>query len=123
MYNLIISIILSLLLGALAFYKKAMTNSALILAIVLAFLITYFGGLCAYLILVAVFLGTVVANKIKKSERIKVNKNIIEKSGKKDRQTTPCAGLKRPQKRRPLPYCNRQMAEIYAGRADRTDSG
>jgi len=84
MYNLIISIILSLLLGALAFYKKAMTNSALILAIVLAFLITYFGGLCAYLILVAVFLGTVVANKIKKSERIKVNKNIIEKSGKKD---------------------------------------
>ena len=64
----IISLVLSLLLAIFAFIKKAMTNSALILAFIFSFLITYFGGIRSFLILVAVFLGTVIANKIRSKE-------------------------------------------------------
>lgn len=80
----IISLVLSFLLAIFSYIKKAMTTSALILAFIFAFLITYFGGVSSYLILMAVFLGIVITSKIGKKERLKVNKNVIEKSGQKD---------------------------------------
>lgn len=79
-----ISLILSLLLAIFGYLKKAMTKSALILAFIFAFLITYFGGISSFLILVIVFLGTVIASKIRKKERLQINKDTIEKSGQKD---------------------------------------
>ncbi len=84
MKYLIISISLSLLLALFGYIKKAMTNSALLLAFLFTFLITYYGGISSYLILVTVFLGTVIASKIRKNERLKININTIEKYGQKD---------------------------------------
>ena len=72
--NVLPSIILSLLLGLLAFLKKALTYPALILAIIFAFIITYYGGLSAFIILVSVFIGSIITkilNKEKKSEKRK----------------------------------------------------
>lgn len=84
MKSFIISLILSLLLAIFGYIKKAMTTSALILAFLFALIITYFGGISSFLILVTVFLGTVITSKIRKKERLKINSNTIEKEGKKD---------------------------------------
>ncbi len=81
--KLMTSIVLSFLLALFAYIKKSMTNMALLVAFIFSVIITFFGGLPYFLILLTVFLGTVVANKIKKEERSKINK-VIEKSGKKD---------------------------------------
>lgn len=81
--KLIISIVLSFLLALFAYIKKSLTNKALLVAFTFSVIITYFGGLPYFLMLLTVFLGTVIASKIKKEERLKVNK-VIEKSGKKD---------------------------------------
>ena len=72
--NVLTSIILSLLLGLFAFLKKALTYPAEILAMIFAFIITYYGGLSAFLILVSVFIGSIITkllNKEKKSEKRK----------------------------------------------------
>ena len=52
--NLGISIVLSLLLGFLARIKKALTIPALLIAIVFSIIITYFGGITAFIILVSI---------------------------------------------------------------------
>ena len=73
--NILTSIILSLLLGLLAFFKKALTYPAGILAIIFAFIITYYGGLSAFIILFSVFIGSIITkllNKEKKSEKRKL---------------------------------------------------
>ena len=73
--NLGISIILSLLLGLIAYLKKALTMPALILAVLFSTLITYFGGLTSFIILVVVFLGSIIAklfHKNKKSNKRKL---------------------------------------------------
>lgn len=73
--NLGISIILSLLLGLIAYLKKALTMPALILAVLFSTLITYFGGLTSFIILVVVFLGSIITklfHKSKKSNKRKV---------------------------------------------------
>ena len=73
--NLGISIILSLLLGLIAYLKKALTMPALILAVLFSTLITYFGGLTSVIILVVVFLGSIITklfHKNKKSNKRKL---------------------------------------------------
>ena len=84
MKELIISIGLSLFLAGFAYYKKAMTNSALLVAFIFSVIITYFGGVSSFLMLATVFLLTVVANLIKKEVRINKTKDIHEKGHKKD---------------------------------------
>ncbi len=84
MWPLFISILLSFLLASLAHFKKAMTYPALALAFTFSCLITYFGGISSFLMLSAVFLLTVLANKIQTSKRIAVTKDIHEKGHKKD---------------------------------------
>ena len=73
--NLGISIILSLLLGLIAYLKRALTMQALILAVSFSTLITYFGGLTSFIILVVVFLGSIITklfHKNKKSNKRKL---------------------------------------------------
>ena len=73
--NLGISIILSLLLGLIAYLKRALTMPALILAVLFSTLITYFGGLTSFIILVVVFLGSIITklfHKNKKSNKRKL---------------------------------------------------
>ena len=73
--NLGISIILSLLLGLIAYLKRALTMPALILAVLFSTLITYFGGLTSFIILVVVFLGSIITKlfyKNKKSNKRKL---------------------------------------------------
>lgn len=82
--NIYVSVLLSFLLAGLAFIKKAMTIPALILAFVCSIIICFYGGLCYFLILVSVFLSTLIASKIKKEKRKKINSDTIEKDGKKD---------------------------------------
>lgn len=81
--KLTISILLSFLLALFAYLKKAMTNSALFTSFIFSCIITYFGGLKCFLVLATVFLGTVIAGKIKKEKRDKINEVILKK-GKKD---------------------------------------
>ncbi len=84
MQNVIISLILSLVLASFAFFKKALTNNALILAFIFAFLITYFGGISSFLMLTTVFLSTVIAGIIKKEKRKEITKDIHQKGHQKD---------------------------------------
>lgn len=82
--NLFWSLVLSFLLASLALVKKSMTNSALVCAFIFSLIISYFGGIHSFLILVLVFLGTVVASKIGREKRIEVNSSVVEKAHKKD---------------------------------------
>lgn len=82
--NITISIILSLLLASLSYIKKAMTKPALTLAFIFSIIICYYGGILSFIVLVTVFLSTIIAHKIKKEKRSKINNSIIEKSGTKD---------------------------------------
>ena len=86
--NILTSIILSLLLGLLAFFKKALTYPAGILAIIFAFIITYYGGLSAFIILFSVFIGSIITkllNKEKKSEKRKLIQIISNMCSKNNR--------------------------------------
>ena len=74
--NILLSIILSLVLALFALIKKAMSESALILAFALAIIITYLGGISAYLILVMVFLLVVLASKLKSNYKENAHQNI-----------------------------------------------
>ncbi len=67
--NLGISIVLSLLLGFLARIKKALTIPALLIAIVFSIIITYFGGITAFIILVSVFLGSIITKLFTKKKK------------------------------------------------------
>ena len=67
--NLGISIILSLLLGLIAYLKRALTMPALIFAVLFSTLITYFGGLTSFIILVVVFLGSIITKLFHKSKK------------------------------------------------------
>ncbi len=78
------SLITSLILASFAYYKKAMTTNALILAFILSVIITYYGGLECFLILCAVFLGTVIAGMIKSEKRKEKSKDIHEKGHEKN---------------------------------------
>lgn len=75
--NLIISILLSLLLGGIAYLKKALTIPALILAVIFSIIISYYGGLTSFIILVTVFLGSIIT-KIFQKEKKKQSRNIIQ---------------------------------------------
>ncbi len=80
--NVLTSIILSLLLGLLAFLKKALTYPAGILALIFAFIITYYGGLSAFIILSSVFIGSIITKlfnskqKGKKRRLIQIISNV-----------------------------------------------
>ncbi len=82
--NIYLSLLLSFLLALFAYLKKSMTTPALILAFIFAFLITYYGGLSSFLMLTTVFLSTVIAGKIKTTQRKEITKDIHEKGHKKD---------------------------------------
>lgn len=75
--NLIISILLSLLLGGMAYLKKALTIPALILAVIFSIIISYYGGLTSFIILVTVFLGSIIT-KLFQKEKKKQSRNIIQ---------------------------------------------
>ena len=67
--NLGISIILSLLLGLIVHLKKALTMPALIPAVLFSTLITYFGGITSFIILVVVFLGSIITKLFNKNKK------------------------------------------------------
>ena len=71
--NLGISIILSLLLGLIAYLKRALTMPALIFAVLFSTLITYFGGLTSFIILVVVFLGSIITKLFHKSKKSNIS--------------------------------------------------
>lgn len=75
--NLGISIILSLLLGLIAYLKRALTMPALILAVLFSTLITYFGGITSFIILVVVFLGSIITKLFHKSKK-KAKRKLIQ---------------------------------------------
>ncbi len=85
--HLLFSIILSLFLATIAYYKKAMTMNALILAFIFSCIITYYGGLASFLILCTVFLGTVIAGLIQPEKRRAKSKDIHAKGHAKDVQS------------------------------------
>ncbi|MDE5539426.1 MAG: DUF92 domain-containing protein, partial [Bacilli bacterium] len=80
MKQLIISITLSFTLSLFAYFKKAMTTNALILAFLLSCIITYFGGISSFFILASVFLGSSLGSKLKHRKQ----DNVTLKNGKKD---------------------------------------
>lgn len=84
MLKILIAFSSSFLLSLLAYYKKAITNSGIILAFICSFIITYYGGIPCFIILTIVFLGTVISGKIKQDKRKKLEEGIIEKTGAKD---------------------------------------
>ena len=82
--NIGISILLSLLLGLLAFLKKALTIPALTLAVIFSIFIANYGGLTSFIILLVVFLGSIITkvfNKSKKSEKRKNGRNTMGGGG------------------------------------------
>lgn len=74
--DILTSITLSLLLGLFALLKKALTYPALILALIFAFIITYYGGFTSFLILVSVFFGSIITKIFNKSKKGKKRKLI-----------------------------------------------
>lgn len=83
MINLMISFILSFSLALLAYIRKAMTKGALVVAFIFAFIITYLGGIYAFLILATTFIMVTIAGKINSNEREKKSKD-INKNGPKN---------------------------------------
>ena len=81
--ELIIALILSSLLAALAGVQKALTPKALFLAWSCSMIITFCGGVISFAILAATFVYTVLAGKIGKSRRA-VEKKVNAKTGKRD---------------------------------------
>lgn len=82
--NIITSIILSFILALFAYLKKAMTLPALTLAFIFSIIISYYGGILAFIILTTVFLSTALTKKIKTTTRQKINESTTEKNGAKD---------------------------------------
>lgn len=81
MSKFVLSITLSFLLASIAYFKKSLTKSALLLAFIFSYLITYYGGIASFIILVTVFLGSNIGKLFKKT---KSKDEIIAKSGQKD---------------------------------------
>lgn len=87
--ELILALVLSSLLAALAGVQKALTPKALFLAWSCSLIITFCGGVVSFAILAATFVFTVVAGKIKKSRRA-VEKKVNAKSGSRDAMQIFC---------------------------------
>lgn len=87
--ELIVALVLSSLLAALAGVQKALTPKALLLAWSCALIITFCGGVVSFAILAATFVFTVLAGKIKKSRR-GVEKKVHAKSGRRDAMQIFC---------------------------------
>ncbi len=79
-----IELLLSLLLGYVAYLKKSLTTSANVVAIILCFIITYYGGIVSYIILVATFLITVLAGTYKNAQRLAIIEDIHVKKKSRD---------------------------------------
>ena len=62
-------ILLPSLLALFALYKKKITNSGIIAAWIMAIIITYVGGLYAFLALTSTFLLMIISDKVKESNR------------------------------------------------------
>ena len=84
MKHLLLSILLSSALAGLALWKKALTTGGLILAWVLAVIITCCGGFSAFIVLAAVFVFTIAAGKISGKVREIVERELHAKTGKRD---------------------------------------
>lgn len=82
--KLIMSVLLSLLLAIISIKKRAINFWGTILATIFSIIITYCGGIYAYLILFLTFLLTAISSKIKVLEKNKIMIDINEKNGKKD---------------------------------------
>lgn len=82
--ELLFSIGLSAFLAFCAIYKKALTYFATLLAFLSSVVITYCGGIPAFLVLTLTFIGTLIADKffIKRKEKIFDSTN--EKHGRRD---------------------------------------
>lgn len=82
MKSILISFILTLLLVLLAYYKKSITTSGLILSGLSCFIICWVGKLPCFIMLVVTFLLALLAEKI--SEKSKIKDDINEKNGQRD---------------------------------------
>lgn len=89
MKALILALVLSSLLAALAGVQKALTPGALVLAWVCALVITYCGGAVSFAVLAATFVFTVLAGKIGRNRRA-FEKSVHEKTGARDAKQIVC---------------------------------
>ena len=71
-----ISFLSSFLLAMVALLKKSFTKPALLMAFFFAFIIFYYGGICAFLILLSVFLLTILSDKFKNKKKHEVRRVI-----------------------------------------------
>ncbi len=83
MNDLILALVLSTLLAAVAGVQKALTTKGILLAWVSAVVITYCGGVAAFAVLAATFLFTVAAGALGKNHR-EFEKQIHAKTGTRD---------------------------------------
>lgn len=81
--KLLLALLLSTLLAALAGVQKALTPKGLLFAWVSAVVITYCGGVISFVILAATFVCTVLAGKIGKHRR-SFEKSVHAKTGTRD---------------------------------------
>lgn len=82
--ELLFSLGLSTLLALVAVYKKALTHFATLLAFLSSVVITYCGGIPAFLVLVMTFIGTLVADKVSIRRKEKIFDSTNEKHGRRD---------------------------------------
>ena len=80
----VVSLVLASLLAAVALRGRALTRSGLALAWVLAAVIAFCGGITAFLALSAVFLFTVLAGRLAKTDGGSVGERLHAKSGPRD---------------------------------------
>ena len=82
--ELLFSLGLSAFLALVAIYKKALTYFATLIAFLSSVVITYCGGIPAFLVLAMTFIGTLVADKVSIRRKEKIFDSTNEKHGRRD---------------------------------------
>ena len=82
--ELLFSLGLSAFLALVAIYKKALTYFATLIAFLSSVVITYCGGIPAFLVLAMTFIGTLVADKVSIRRKEQIFDSTNEKHGRRD---------------------------------------
>lgn len=90
LYRLILSLVLSTALAALAAWREALTRGGLIWAWCLAVVVTFCGGLGGFAALAATFLFTILAGKLSKTVREPIETRLHAKTGPRDAYQVIC---------------------------------
>ncbi len=90
MENIVLSLVLSTLLAAVAIWRRAVTYPGTVLAWVLCVVLSFFGGITAFFALAATFIFTIIAGKLSGKKREKLEKKLHAKSGARDSAQVFC---------------------------------